>query len=424
MNKPKNFLLSAVLSLPLGYLWVCCFLLGFSDNRYAGTPLDRIAAWYPLLFAVCFFLWGSFLFSSRRAQTREHLFWLLCTALIAAAMALGRCRATPGWCYLALHGFAGYWLLCRAGMLTEKITSAFLPCDLLETFVILPFGNFFLRIITFFHALRELLRKAEAASRKNFAAAAVVVVLAVPVFLAAGSLLGQADDTFAAIWNSIGAFFTFRWEIPRWLRAFGSRFVLGLPVGAYLFGLAGGSFRRESPRLNGENTRQSLQKLRLAPTGAVLGVLGCFIALYLVFFGVQAGHLLGAFIGSVPGKLTAAQYARQGFFQLTLVMAINFLLLGAAALCSREAPARHRVLRGMGTVLMVESIFLAVTAAAKLGLYISRFGFTPLRLLSMWGVLVMTAGCVLTIGSLQGLRGAARKWVWFAAATFTALCFF
>ena len=156
----------------------------------------------------------------------------------------------------------------------------------------------------------------------------------------------------------------------------------------------------------------------------MLGVLGCFIALYLVFFGVQAGHLLGAFIGSVPGKLTAAQYARQGFFQLTLVMAINFLLLGAAALCSREAPARHRVLRGMGTALMVESIFLAVTAAAKLGLYISRFGFTPLRLLSMWGVLVMTAGCVLTIGSLQGLRGAARKWVWFAAATFTALCFF
>ena len=33
MNKPKNFLLSAVLSLPLGYLWVCCFLLGFSDSR-------------------------------------------------------------------------------------------------------------------------------------------------------------------------------------------------------------------------------------------------------------------------------------------------------------------------------------------------------------------------------------------------------
>ena len=107
-----------------------------------------------------------------------------------------------------------------------------------------------------------------------------------------------------------------------------------------------------------------------------------------------------------------------------LIHAVMDALLGAAALCSREAPARHRVLRGMGTVLMVESIFLAVTAAAKLGLYISRFGFTPLRLLSMWGVLVMTAGCVLTIGSLQGLRGAARKWVWFAAATFTALCFF
>lgn len=429
-QRPRSFLPAALLSYLLGYLWICCFLLGFSDERYENFPTDRIALWFPLLFTAAYFLWGNYTVRSKPVKSKEHLFWLVCTLLIAVAMATGRCRAVEGWCYLALHGFAAYWAICRTDMLTDGKTSEFLPFDLLNTFIIQPFGNFFLRIVTLFYCLRGAVsrlthRDADSPHRfKNGLITLLVVLIALPVFLLAGNLLGQADEAFARLWQSIGSFFTFTWQRPRWIGEFLLRFLFGLPVGAYLFGLVGGCYRREARILDTQTGHIILEQMRFAPMKVLSAVMAAFIGLYLLFFGVQASHLLGAFFSIVPGKLTASQYARQGFFQLCEVMAINFALLGAAAVCGKAPLRKHRILRIFGTVLMVESIFLAITAAGKLALYIHRFGFTALRLLSMWGILVLTAGCLLSIASLYKPCGAARKWVLFAAATFTLLCFY
>ena len=101
-------------------------------------------------------------------------------------------------------------------------------------------------------------------------------------------------------------------------------------------------------------------------------------------------------------------------------MVINFLLIGLGQLlCKDQAP-----LRLPGVLLLVETVFLAVTAAGKLVLYIHRFGFTPLRLLSAWGVGVMVYGCLLAAASLYGRKGCFRAWVYGAAVSFTALCFY
>lgn len=426
MRKPGRFMAAALGSYAIGWLWICCFLAGFTDSRYENTPLDRLAAWYAAVFTAAFLLWSWLLLRKKVPASREHWFWLGCTVVIAAAIAVGGCNATSGWSVLALHGFGAYWVVCRSGLLTEGETSDFLPYDLLETFIILPFSNFFLRITTLFYGIYGLFSRSEnsATRRRAAAVSAAVVVVVLPVFLMAGNLLGQADSLFAEIWASMGRFFTLRWSCPEWLPPQLLRLAFGIPVGAYLFGLVGGSFRREKPRLDRSAARQSLEKLRFAPEKTAAGVLCAFLALYLLFFGVQAQHLLGAFLGNVPGTLTASQYARQGFFQLCQVMGINFVLLGAVFLCSRSAVREHSLLRRLSMGLMVESIFLAVTAASKLVLYISRFGFTPLRLLSMWGILVLCAGAILAICSLRKPCKAMQKWVWFAAASFTLLCLY
>ena len=101
-------------------------------------------------------------------------------------------------------------------------------------------------------------------------------------------------------------------------------------------------------------------------------------------------------------------------------MAINFCLIWLLSLFAKQ----NRAGRWLQGVLMVQSIFLAVTAGAKLWLYISRFGFTPLRLLSAWGVIVLTAGCVLMLRTLATEKKSFRLWLYFAAVSFTALCFY
>lgn len=422
MNNVKNApLWAALTSYLLGLLWVSCFLFGFWDSSFDG-PWDQL---YPLLFSLVFFAWAGLTLRERKGH-REHFFWLACALLIAAALACKRGRAVDGWAYAALHGFAAYWVVCRSGMLTEGETGCFLPLDLLDAGFIAPFGGFFLRIKTLITRIRDLAvsRRQTAGSRKNALVTILVILAALPVLILAANLLGQADETFRHLLSRIGDFLSFSWEVPRWVDEYRLRFLFGLPVGAYLFGLVGTCFRRETPAFEAGPIRSGLAKMRFAPSAALLAVFGGFGALYLLFFLVQAGHLLGAFAGNVPGTLTAAQYARSGFFQLCMVMAINFALLAAARIISQTPLRANRGLRICADVLMVQSIFLAVTAASKLGLYIRRFGFTPLRLLSGWGILVLSAGCILALGSLHGRQKTMKAWIFFSAATFTLLCFY
>lgn len=419
MEKRKPPLWAALTAYVIGWLWACCFVFGF----YSGV-VNYMHDWYVLLFAGVFFLWAEACLHRRRG-IREHWFWLACMVLTALAISLKGDRAADGLGYLALHGFAGYWVLCRAGLLTEGSTGPFLPADLADAFVLTPFGNFFLRIVTIFSAVKNriFLGNDRKQTMKNAGISAMILVLAFPFFLLAGNLLGQADAEFEKIFANLGGLFTLDAQWRNLLTEQFARFLFGLPVGAYLFGMAGGALCREKPMLNADETKKKLELLRIAPNGTFTAVLCGFAGLYLLFFVIQAKHLLAAFWGIVPGTLTAAQFAREGFFQLLAVMAINFGLLAAAAKLSRIPIRSHRILRPLAAGLMVESLFLAVTAASKLVLYIQRFGYTPLRVLSSWAVAVMTAGCLLALVSLKRNCRAIHKWVLFAAGTFTVICF-
>lgn len=414
-EKKQLSLSSAILSYLIGWLWVSSFLLGFNDPpKY----------WYPLVFTVVFFLWAEWTLREKD-KPMEHFFWLLCTLLTASSIALRRGRATQTWSYLALHGFAAYWVLVRAGLLTDGQSGVFLPLDLLEAGILAPFGGFFQRILRILSGIRKAIFGLNPdyfhKKKKSILISCAVILLFLPFLIAAGKLLGQADRTFQKLINHI---FSFHWHFPLWLSNLLPQFLFGLPVGAYLYGLVGTAAIREAPRFHGQTLRQAAETLRFTPTGALVIVLSGFIGLYALFFAVQARHLLGAFWGSIPGTLTAAQYARDGFFQLCKVMILNFLLLGISEKISLVSMRNSKTMRCLYAALMVESLFLACTAASKLVLYIQRFGYTPLRLLSAWGILVLTAGCILTLFSLKTECRGFRKWILFSAATFTLLCFY
>lgn len=418
IDKKKLPLWAALTSYLLGGLWVCC-IFGYPwELRYTNeTPL--------LVFACAFFPWAGYCLREKQHH-QEHWFWMICTFAIGIAIACKRMRAVDAWGYLAMYGFAAYWVVCYSGTLIGQETSAFLPLDGLEALVLSPFGGFFLRLITVFEAgalaFRKLLR--QETSRKSILVSLAILAAAFPLLLVVGNLLGQADRTFANLTSAFLNLFRWEQELPLWLTNCFFYLLFGIPVGAYLFGLVGSSVKRENARFSASAIIQNLESLRFAPMGTLCAALGAFIALYLLFFGVQTSHLLGAFLGNVPGKLTAAQYAREGFFQLCMVMGINFLLLALSAKLGTVGMRQHKGLRLCGYALMVESLFLAITAASKLILYIRRFGFTPLRLLSIWGILVLSAGCLLAICSLCKPCRAIQKLVWFAAGTFTILCFF
>lgn len=432
----------------LGYIYVCSFIFGFVRLPFWGEFLGiPVTLWFRLLFAVLFFAWGEYVarckvkvLVNKRGESgpktpTEHWFWMACTFLLLLAEVLGRCRAIDFEGRLlytvAVHGSAAYWALCRFGQLTENQTGPFFVWDMLDALVTTPFGGYMLRLRahgqTLFRAAETLRhRMKQKISWKHAGTTVGVVVLSLPAFFFVGSLLSDADTVgFAEFWQGLIDILQFRWpKLPDWFGDVAVRFVFSLPVGAYLYGLLGSCARRHSSVLEAEKARAGAERMRMVPPVAAVTVFLLFCGLYIVFFAYQAGHLFGAFFGVVPGTATAAQYAREGFFQLCQVMTINFgLLLAAAKLCT--TPLRsHKGLKALSLLLMLQSVLLAVTAASKLWLYIDRFGFTPLRLLSAWAILVLAAGSVLAAASIVRPFRAVQKWIWFSMASFVLLCLY
>ena len=383
---------------------------------YWKTMLEE---WPMVLFVAAFLTWGVCIGLTKKPKGKMHWFWAAVTVLIGLAITLKRCNATDGWDILALHGAAAFWAISFCGADRGGEDALDFAWDCLDAFLLLPFGNFFGRIQDAVSSLAGLAKPANGEEdkkmRRDFWLAVLCLVLALPLLVLVTNLLGQADAGFENMVHDFQKLF--RWNLSEHFWEECSLFAIGLPVGAYLYGLLRGAARRENaPVLSAAQ----LEKLRVLPGSGANLVLGLFCGVYFLFFGVQAGNLFAVFSGHIPGTLTASDYARSGFFQLCTVMAINFFLIWLLSLLTKP----NRVGKWLQALLMVQSIFLAVTAGAKLWLYIARFGFTPLRLLSAWAVLVLAAGCLLMLYTLGSGKKTFRLWLYLAAGTFTALCFY
>ena len=70
------------------------------------------------------------------------------------------------------------------------------------------------------------------------------------------------------------------------------------------------------------------------------------------------------------------------------------------------------------TLLMSESIIFAVIAMSKLWLYFSIYGYTPKRMLAMWGTLALGCAAFLSILTVNRGKSHFRPGVYFTAASY------
>ena len=350
-------------------------------------------------------------------RSRESWFWLGCLMITAITGTYGRNRVWGDYTVLFTHAFAVYWVLCRSGRLLEGESGHLLPLDALYGLIVFPFKHFFLRVRTLVFALTH--RKTdEKTNLATWAAMAVGALLALGLLALAVQNLSGADAAFEELLRkTLGKL---QWRMDQWTIW---NALLHLPVGAYLFGLIAGTGREttESVRARGERVNAAVRSLRKVPCTVWTVALGVFALVYLAFFGLQAGYLFGAFARRLPEGYTVAEYARQGFFSLCRVLAVNFALLWLVTrTCARPVREEKPALI-LCAVLLCQSLVFAVIAASKLYLYIDCFGFTPRRLQSAWLILVLAAGTLSALFSLLTGRKSFCCWMLFSAATLTLL---
>ncbi len=402
----------------VGFLWICCIFA-----QYEWMPDHGMIT----LFTIIFFAWAELSFKHIPRVGKECWFWMACAIAIAIGMDMphgtyadGKSDGMPirpilgSWNYLVLHCTVIYWILCRSGKLIDLKTGTMFVLDAITGAVIAPLRGIPTRIKRIIYGLKD--QNTSSINLRNLIITLIALVCILPVLALVIHLLGQADNAFGNLINRILSSYELDSETL-------GRFVFGIVVSGFIFSLMSSCVVWEKPVFSREIIQKKLESFRILPlsTGAI--IYGIFISVYLLFFGVQGSHLLGAFFAEIPGQMTAAEYARSGFFELCLVSAINFGLIAASVL-SKVPRQKSRVLRTMTTILLVENFLLAITAASKLILYIERFGFTTNRLLSFWAVLVLSCGCILSIIANYDNKSHFDKWIWFSAATFVPLCYF
>lgn len=400
-------LICALLMYPAAYIYILVF----------GSRNDRI--WFGVF--VLLFIAMTELLNRGRPHPRESWVWLGCVVVMSVCAAFDLSRVwNYGLTMMMVHPLAVWWVLSRSGRLAEGESGHLLPLDALNGFFIIPFGNFALRIRCIVQGLRGRGR-GESTDKKRPWAALLAVLAALLLLNGALTELAEADQGFGKLTADILDLFSF--DLGDHFATYVFRFIASLPVGAWLFGLIAGSLRTDEEKLRTQAAAVNgfLPKLRAVPERVWTVVMAVFAVVYFLFFAVQSSYLFGAFTRTLPEDFTVAQYAREGFFELCRVMAINFSLLYLVSRSSAKPIREDKVQRITATLLIIAGMIFAVIAMSKLVLYIMCFGFTPKRLQSSWLVLLLFMGCVACLYSLWTGKKSFKYWMMYGAVSLALL---
>ncbi len=356
-----------------------------------------------------------------RRATAESAVWFGCFAACVCGLSLGLSRVWDNFqLTLFVHGLCVWWVLSRSGALLEGESGHLLPADAFNGLIRIPFGNFFLRLRTLRYGVKARRKGGEGQKRRPLWIL-LAAVLCGALFIRAARLLSAADSGFGAFFE--GFLSRFRLEISENVALNLFYLALSIPVGCWLFGLIAGARRLD--RGAAERQRAGigafLARIRRVPCALWYVAAGAFTLLYMAFFFMQGGYLFGAFTRTLPEGFIVSEYARQGFFELCRVMAVNFTLLWLMTRMAEEGAREKKLFLVLCMALLAESMVFAVIAFSKLALYISCFGFTPRRLQSTWLVCVLFAGCLLWMTALATGKKTFRLWMAFSAISLSVL---
>ena len=209
----------------------------------------------------------------------------------------------------------------------------------------------------------------------------IALLISLPILCLLTPLLMQADEVFA-----YGVTHMFEHIDLTGFLFHAAVVVIPAP---FLFSLlASVETRTTEPELDG--LRRAERRRPFDPTIAAV-VLGLVLALYAVFCIIQFTFLFAG--AGLPAGYTYAEYARQGFFQLLFVAALN---LAGYGVVMTFAP-RTRTMIGLEIGLITATVAMLASSATRLGLYIAAYGMTWLRWLSLTFIALLAAILLLAL---------------------------
>ena len=298
-------------------------------------------------------------------------FWLSVTFVTGLSYMLWVNEGFGGIRALFLFGAAVYYVIVASGRNVMGKTGNYLLIDGLNAVLLIPFHNYINQYVSF------VVLKKDGKSSKilhvmlGLMLSLILASILIPMLIRAdsggfGMILKFFTDTFRFI--DIETVFYL---------------VLAIPVAAYLYGLLSGVAHKKGTNIMKlESAKQTVAELRFLQPATINTVLGVVCGIYLIFIFSQIPYFFSAFTGRRPeGWLIYAEYARQGFFELCAIAAINLVILIVGNITSKKQRSDSPVLKLFNIALAVITLLLIATAFSKMALYIDAYGLTMPRLL-------------------------------------------
>ncbi len=196
------------------------------------------------------------------------------------------------------------------------------------------------------------------------------LLISIPLLIIVLMLLSEADMMFNYYLKNLGHIFG---EVT--LGELVGRSIIISLVSIYMFGFLW------SLNYNDFNAEGFSMKREAWEPVTIITLITVINIAYLIFTIIQLSYLYGGGINPLPEGFTYAEYARRGFFELILVTLINLMVLVFSIYFTKKGnKALNKLMIGSYSILIIFTFNMLVSAAYKMKLYESAYGYTQQRI--------------------------------------------
>ena len=177
-----------------------------------------------------------------------------------------------------------------------------------------PFTKMFENIFSPFKSIKGSIKNNKL---KSFSSAFIGFAVAIPVLFVIIPLLSSSDIAFDAVITKM---------FENTALIFSAVFIT-LILAPVFYSLI--FYLKKSPSLEKESIKKYNGKLAVSGINAFLISISI---VYLFYLFTQLAYIVDAFKFVLPENYTAAEFARSGFFQMAVIVFINFVILGCTAI--------------------------------------------------------------------------------------------
>ena len=203
--------------------------------------------------------------------------------------------------------------------------------------------------------------------------------IALPLVAIVSALLLMGDQMFKAMFSFI--FDDFFQHLLKYV----AYAILGIPVAMAIFSCLYTKYNEETPHTkaqNGIGYSQMAESFHIVPAALMYSIVIPLCAVYFMYLISQLAYFV-SFIADnlLPQTFTIVDYARNGFFELCVITAINIIIiLLLILLTKRKNGAMPMGLRIITVIMCAFTLVFVCTALFKMLMYINQYGFTALRI--------------------------------------------